>query len=318
MRIKCVFYIFLSLFIFTSCKRVPKGPIVKDGGTIVTAQAAKLTERQLGKTLSNAITVLPVESKDYLLSQLSKNPQLLSFFKENPRFVGTWEYLRKYLPDDCLRAEFLGMIKYANKYSSYGGNKLENFIYKKVKDGSIQVFSKDGQHLLATMKSGKIIEVTGWNVNNWFLQLKPFADAKYVINGAEYITDNSGRIIRSKVKLVPSNLDKEVYRDAKVQLQMAIQKGSSQGDDAGHIIANRFGGSSNMVNLVPMNKNINRSSYKQIENEWSRYLKNGKDVNVDIKLKYPAKPEGCERPDWIEVIYEVDGNTITKLIKNSI
>lgn len=318
MRLNCVIYIFLSLLFFSSCKKTIVKPIASGGSKIVATKTVKLTEKQLGKSLSNAITVLPVESKDYLLSQLSKNPKLLTFLKENPRFVGTWEYLRKYLPDDCLRSEFLGMIKYANKYSSYGGNKLENFIYKKVKDGSIQVFSKDGQHLLATMKPGKIIEVTGWNVNNWFMQLKPFSDAKYIINGAEYITDNSGRIVRSKVKLVPSNLDKEVYRDAKVQLQMAIQKGSCQGDDAGHIIANRFGGSSNMVNLVPMNKNINRGSYKQIENEWSRYLKNGKDVNVDIKLKYPVKPEGCERPDWIEVVYEVDGNNITKLIKNSI
>lgn len=41
--------------------------------------------------------------------------------------------------------EFLKMFIYANDYSSYGGNKIENYVYKKLKDGSIDVFIVMGQ-----------------------------------------------------------------------------------------------------------------------------------------------------------------------------
>ena len=98
---------------------------------------------------------------------------------------------------------------------------------------------------------------------------------------------------------------------------MGKLKGSLQGDDAGHIIGNQFGGSSNMVNLVPMKGNVNKGVYKQMENEWRRAIDLGKKVDVEIKIKYPHQPKNCERPDWIEVIYDIDGQKVTKLIKNA-
>lgn len=221
------------------------------------------------------------------------------------------------MSEDCLNPEFLKMFIYANKYASYGGNKLENFVFKKLGNGTIEVFSKDGKHFLASIKPGKIIEVTGDNVNNWFLQLKPFPNVKYVINGAEYITDDAGRIIGSKAKLPLANVSSPIFRDTNVQRQMASLKGSLQGDNAGHIIGNQFGGSSNMVNLVPMKEKINKGTYKQIENEWRRAINLGKEVKIEIKLKYPTHPKDCERPDWFEVIYEIDGKKVTKFIKNA-
>ena len=71
-----------------------------------------------------------------------------------------------------------------------------------------------------------------------------------------------------------------------------------------------------MVNLVPMSKNVNTGEYKTLEKLWRDAIERGKEVGVEIKLKYPTKPIGLERPDWIEVVYEIDGSKMTKLIKN--
>lgn len=311
----------VAILLLSSCKR-----IVKDAGDDVVRTVEKsallktlqISEKELGKTLAKAITVLPKESQEYLLKVLSENPKMLVFFKGNPTFVSTWEYLRKHLPGDCVNPDFLKMFVRANDYASYGGNKLENFVYRKLKDGSIEVLSKNAaQSRLAIIKPGKIIEVVGDDVNNWFLQLKPFPDMKYIINGAEYVTDDMGRIVNAKTKLTSSHLSGTRYRDGNVQKQMANLKGSVDGDHAGHLIGNQFGGSTNMVNLVPMNGKINTGTFKQMENQWKRAIESGKEVNLSIKLKYPNKPAGCERPDWIEVIFEIDGETVTELIKNA-
>lgn len=306
--------IIASLLFFNSCKKVAVIEVRNVSENIVAHQVLKLSEKSLGKALYNAISVLPKESQDYLLEVLAKNPKLMVFFKENPTFVCSWEYLRKYLKGDCLDPEFLRMFVYANKYASYQGNKLENFVYKKGKD-AIQVLTKNGVEL-AKIKPGRVIEVIGDDVNNWFLQLKPFPNAKYVINGAEYMTDDAGRVVSSKVSLSKSNLGKARYRDSGVQKKMAELKGSLPGDDAGHLIANQFGGSTNMVNLVPMKSEINRSEFKILENKWKELLEESKKVRVEIKLKYPTHPAGTERPDWIEVLYEVDGKVYTERFKN--
>lgn len=316
---KNYFILLVSFLFFCSCNKVGRtvgAEVKKATEKVAVNQVLQLTEKNLGKALCKAISVLPKESQKYLSEILYKNPKLLAFFKEHPTFISTWDYLRKYLPDDCLNPEFLSMLVHANKYASYAGNKLENFVFEKMKDGTILVMTKEGKVVLGKIKPGRIVEVIGDDVNNWFLQLKPFANTKYIINDAEYLTDDMGRVISSKVNLNKSNLGTAKFRDSNVQKQMAQLKGSLQGDDAGHLIANQFGGSTNMVNLVPMKSEVNKSTLKSLENKWRSLLEEGKEVKVDIKLKYPTHPVGCERPDWIEIIYEVDGKKTPALIKN--
>lgn len=301
-----------------SCKKVT---------TTVTEDAAKVAEKKIVKgvvrltlkdlkpTLMKALSVLPKESQEYFLEIASKNPKFLVIFEENPPFISTWDYLRRHLPTHSVDPEFIKMLLKANDFSKYSGNKLENFIYKPLKDGTIEVLSKEGKAVLAKIKPGKVIEVIGDDVNNWFLQLKPFANCKYIINGAEYLTDDAGRVIKTKVKLSPSTVCKS-HRDSGVQKQMALLKNSLKGDDAGHIIADQFGGASNMLNLIPMKGDINKGAYKQMENELRKFIREGKEVFIDTSIKYPKEPPTFQRPDWIEVIYIVDGKKITKLFKN--
>lgn len=306
---------------FVSCKRITKDGTKDIVETIIKSTSNKLltySEKDLGKTLFKSVSVLSTDSRNYLLELLSDNPKLLIFFKDNPKFVSSWDYLRKHLPSDCKNPEFLKMFIYANDYSSYGGNKIENYVYKKLKDGSIDVFYRDGTTILAKIKPGKIIEVIGNDVNNWFLQLKPFPKTKYVINNAEYLTDDLGRIIKAKSKINPTNLEGQKYRDSNVQRQMAALKGSFLGDDAGHLIGNQFGGSSNMINLVPMSSALNRQGgdFAKIEQKLTKALKEGKDVDIEIILKYPVNPSGVQRPEWFEITYSIDGIKNIELLKN--
>lgn len=311
-------YLLLSV---VGCNRIPKSCTRDTVKTVVKLSGTKIlsySEKDLGKALFKSISVLSTESREYLLNLLSENPKLLSFFKDNPKFVSSWDYLRKYLPIDCKNPEFLKMFIYANDYVSYGGNKIENYVYKKMKDGSIDVFYRDGKIVLAKIKPGRIVEVVGDDVNNWFLQLKPFPNAKYLINNVEYFTDDIGRVIKAKSKITFSNMVGHKYRDSNVQRQMSALKGSMPYDDAGHLIGNQFGGSSNMINLVPMSSSINRQggAFAKIERQLSNALKDNRDVEIEIVLKYPTKPNDTQRPEWFEVTYYIDGIKNTKLLKN--
>ena len=53
----------------------------------------------------------------------------------------------------------------------------------------------------------------------------------------------------------------------------------------GHLIATIFNGDGNLANLVPMNRNLNRSALESMEADWARLLL-GYDVEVKIEVFY--------------------------------
>ncbi|MFC3932569.1 DNA/RNA non-specific endonuclease [Streptococcus dentapri] len=62
--------------------------------------------------------------------------------------------------------------------------------------------------------------------------------------------------------------------------------GKQSGDHAGHIAGDRFGGSPLRDNLVSQLSDVNLSSYKKIENQWAKAVKEGKKVTVDVNINY--------------------------------
>jgi hypothetical protein len=84
-------------------------------------------------------------------------------------------------------------------------------------------------------------------------------------------------------------------------------------DHAGHIAGDRFGGSPELDNLVSQLENVNLSKYKLIENEWARALEEGKQVAVNVEIKYGA--DGL-RPSEFLVEYTIDGKFVTQTIPN--
>ena len=86
----------------------------------------------------------------------------------------------------------------------------------------------------------------------------------------------------------------------------AAQRSISEGigEDAGHLIGNRFGAPGGVENLSPQNWAQNRyGTFKNLENIWADKLKNGIGVEVNVKDIYKA---GEARPwrrivEWTEV-----------------
>ncbi|WP_460288786.1 DNA/RNA non-specific endonuclease [Clostridium sp. CTA-7] len=80
--------------------------------------------------------------------------------------------------------------------------------------------------------------------------------------------------------------------------------GKQEGDHAGHLFGDRFGGSPELDNLVSQARKVNLSEYKIIENQWAKALEKGQKVTVDINIKYSS---GGERPISFDVFYTIDG-----------
>ena len=131
--------------------------------------------------------------------------------------------------------------------------------------------------------------------------------ADYISNGYGYRTDEQGRVIQAYGEL---RLTDEPQRDNKAQREAG---GASRqpGDDGGHYIGTRFGGSPGSENLFAQNQVVNRSDYKRLENSWARDLQQGNRVFVSIESSYPGNQE---RPSVLSGTYTVarpDGSTYT-------
>lgn len=130
--------------------------------------------------------------------------------------------------------------------------------------------------------------------------LKP--NIKYNINGTIYSTDKQSRIYKviRKENLIISNAKRNNYAQRKVVELYGI-KGKDQG---GHIIGRQFGGSPNIDNLIPINKNLNIGEMKKTETEWRNTIISGYEVNdiiIDIIYIHTNM-----RPNLIIIDYNVE------------
>ena len=74
-------------------------------------------------------------------------------------------------------------------------------------------------------------------------------------------------------------------------------------DEDGSMIARIFGGSGELDNLVTMDKIVNRSDYRIMENQWKNALQESKEVKVTIYVVYDG---ASKRPKEFNVKYFID------------
>ena len=80
--------------------------------------------------------------------------------------------------------------------------------------------------------------------------------------------------------------------------------GKEAGDHAGHLIADRFGGSPELDNLISQLSSVNLSEYKVYENQWAEAIDSGSKIEITIKVLY----NGNEiRPSGFKLDYFIDG-----------
>ena len=60
-------------------------------------------------------------------------------------------------------------------------------------------------------------------------------------------------------------------------------------DEAGHIVADRFGGSPYIDNIVSQDKKLNHGDYHRLEQRWATAIDEGRHVDVDIRILYEGE-----------------------------
>jgi len=114
-----------------------------------------------------------------------------------------------------------------------------------------------------------------------------------------YITDHLGRIIKGYTR------DLDITRRP-VGNRLKNERdtpGKLPGDEAGHLIGDRFGGSPKLDNLVSQTSWFNQSEYKKIENMWEKKLGEGCRVKMAIYVNYTGNNK---RPSSFDVWYQID------------
>lgn len=103
-----------------------------------------------------------------------------------------------------------------------------------------------------------------------------------------YTTDAKGRL--ASAHAYPLSLDKGRGSHSR------NPAGKRPGDQAGHLIADVFGGSGKLDNIVSQSRGVNQGDMRKLERKWQKGLeKTPPDtINVDIEVKYgkDGRPSG--------------------------
>ena len=135
------------------------------------------------------------------------------------------------------------------------------------------------------------------------------ADITYKTGEFDYIykTDSKGRISNW------STDDLQLTERAERLPHNPNTPGKIEGDHAGHLAGDRFGGSPEIDNLVSQSSSVNLSEYKKIENQWAKAISEGKKVTTNVEILYDGD---SLRPKGFKVRYTIDGVAYSKRILN--
>lgn len=170
--------------------------------------------------------------------------------------------------------------------------------------------SKHGDSALPTVKDGaKVKDGILRDGSHLGPNGKPKPNRKYQTGEHDYIyeTDSLGRIKEVKAdNLQLTSRDKRLPHKSN-------SPGKLNDDHAGHLIGDRFGGSPKLDNIVSQSRLTNTSTYKSLENQWAKAIKEGKSVSVKINPIYSGS---SVRPSSFRVDYVIDGLKKVARIKN--
>lgn len=175
---------------------------------------------------------------------------------------------------------------------------------KALKAGDLETASK-----LINQASDEIVAVSG-SKGNWSKELNnPQPNKTYKLDGNKtFKTDSLGRTESVESSLSWSKNDRNTYQQCKAG------KCGVDGDEGGHLIASIFNGPGEKLNLVPMNGNLNKGAWKQMENTWANALKDGKQINVKVEPSYSGNNK---RPDSFTVTYQINNERPIREIFNN-
>ncbi|MBD3636470.1 MAG: DNA/RNA non-specific endonuclease [Crocinitomicaceae bacterium] len=169
---------------------------------------------------------------------------------------------------------------------------------------SVEVVQSSGRKI-ATITETKIIApartLTGTPGNPLLNRVPLVKNTVYDVDGILYHTDEYGRVYKTA-----TDLDDNVrIRLGNQQIKAVdIKEGANGVDQGGHIVASRFFGPGEQINLYPQSANLNQGAWKQMENTWAAEMVAGKDVKIEVEAVFSGS---SQRPDAFEVSYWIDG-----------
>ncbi len=136
-------------------------------------------------------------------------------------------------------------------------------------------------------------------------------NTKFERNGYSYETDNNGRVISAEGKLqVKDHKGRSEMPDSRDTVAHGEMKST---DDRGHLIADRFNGSGELENLVPMEGKLNKGDYAKLEDTLAEAVNDGADVRLKVE---PVYEDDASRPSEFRVTYSIDGEKDAVIFKN--
>ncbi|MBP5365246.1 MAG: DNA/RNA non-specific endonuclease [Bacteroidales bacterium] len=188
--------------------------------------------------------------------------------------------------------------------------------WKFEKSGNGVVVKNSSGKELATVYEDKIVaqgRISKGEKGNELLNFEPLIrNTRYEVDGIEYYTDALGRVEHTKVDLGKhiDKIDKRAVETADTRLgnqqtrAVDIKDGDKGADQGGHIVAARFFGPGEQINLYPQSATLNQGAWKVMEDEWAKSLKDGKKVEIEIKAIFDGE---SKRPDGFQVDFWIDG-----------
>ena len=212
--------------------------------------------------------------------------------------------------------EKAGNSKYGSKVNEVlaGANenlkKASDFVSNKIDEFEEKVFGKGKKSRLKTHNSETAkIE----NLGSKEFTTEPFEkdgklkpNIKYSVGEHKYLyeTDEFGRICNCSADEL--HLKKHLER----LKHNPNTPGKLGGDHAGHLIADVFGGSPELDNLVSQAKDVNLKQYREIEREWEKALKKvPPDEITDLKIEILYDGNGA-RPTAFKIEYCINGDLV--------
>ena len=128
---------------------------------------------------------------------------------------------------------------------------------------------------------------------------------------AKYRHNENGSLKSATEKIRTEDLGKGTSKNSSSRI-FARNLGC-EGDDAGHAIGNRLGGSGSKSNVFPQAPSVNRGEFRDFEGDVAESVKRGSNVIVRVVPQYD---EGSTRPHSILYQARVDGSTESRIFLN--
>lgn len=227
----------------------------------------------------------------------------------------TLKSLRELATSDKLLAELY------ERFSKYISSDFADGIVVEATENGLRLYSREFPNSAIKICGNTVFCNAGslkgsGAVNEFLNHLLP--NKTYVVDDCfVYTTDKYGRVVSCSANRSKSfgKIHRNTQRNSDVQKKVvSMLDGHSGMDQSGHLFANTTGGPNELINQVPMNKELNmHGEYRRLERIEETALKQNKDVYSQRRLLYKGTEK---RPYAIEFITKIDGSETRTIVEN--